>query len=96
MIETNKINKNKGLVNNNEKTEKLLWKRPNIIYILFLISGKNIKKVKKYKNHKKNLFKKRNETIKLHTNLKKKQNLNRGNIKYVLIKNHNGKHKMQK
>lgn len=52
MIETNKINKNKGLVNNNEKTEKLLWKRPNIIYILFLISGKNIKKVKKYKNHK--------------------------------------------
>lgn len=53
MIETNKINKNKGLVNNNEKTEKLLWKRPNIIYILFLISEKNIKKVKKYKNHKK-------------------------------------------
>lgn len=28
-------------------------KRPNIIYILFLISEKNIKKVKKYKNHKK-------------------------------------------
>lgn len=66
-------------------------------YLYFIFNQwKNIKKVKKYKNHKKNLFKKRNETIKLHTNLKKKQNLNRGNIKYVLIKNHNGKHKMQK
>lgn len=69
MIETNKINKNKGLVNNNEKTEKLLWKRPNIIYILFLISEKKIlKRLKNIKIIKSFLFKKRNETIKLHTN----------------------------
>lgn len=72
MIETNKINKNTGLVNNNEKTEKLLWKRPNIIYILFLISEKNIKKAKKYKNHKKKIYLKKEMKLLNCTQIKNK------------------------
>lgn len=66
------------------------------LYFIFNYWKKILKRLKNIKIIKSFLFKKRNETIKLHTNLKTKQKLNRGNIKYVLIKNHNGKHKMQK